>query len=86
MGVKRNGILAAVRADLASSPKKDSTLARTVLMLASRLDDPETPATAVAAMAKELRVALTDLGLEAKQAANPLDELRRKRMERRQQA
>lgn len=86
MGVKRNGILAAVRNDLAASPKKDSTLARTVLMLAGRLDDPETPATAVAAMAKELRAALADLGLEAKSVANPLDELRRKREERRRQA
>lgn len=82
MGVKRNGILAAVRADLASSLRKGSALARTALMLAGRLDDPETPATAVAAMAKELRAALSDLGLEGKAAANPLDELRKRREQR----
>lgn len=85
MAVKRNGVTAAVRAELRDSPRKDSALARTALVLAQRLDDPETPATAVAAMAKEIRAVLTDLDRDAVAVSNPLDELKRRR-ERRQGA
>lgn len=82
MAVKRNGVSAAVRAELRDSPRKDSALARTALVLAERLDDVETPATAVAAMAKEIRAVLSDLGRDAGALTNPLDELKRRREQR----
>lgn len=79
MGVKRNGVLAAVRSELTAAGKQDTSLGRTALVLGQRLDDPETPATAVAAMAKELRAALGDLGAEAGKVESPLEKLRRER-------
>ena len=82
MGVKRNGVFSAVRAELAKVAKQDSALGRTALVLGQRLDDPETPATAVAAMAKELRAALDALGADTPKAMSPVDELRRRREER----
>lgn len=86
MGMKRNGVASAVRAELAASQKAESSVGRIVMALANRIDDPTTPATAVAAMAKELRSALTALGLESKVAANPLDELKKRREARQHQA
>lgn len=82
MGVRRNTIVAAVTAELKDSPRRNSALARTALVLATRLDDPDTPATAVAAMAKELRAFLTDLDLDAGTVVNPLDQLRTLREQR----
>ena len=79
---RRNGVFAAVKAELDKAELVDSPLGRTVLVLGQRLDDPESPATAVAAMAKELRVALEALGVGAAKVDTPLDELRRKRQER----
>jgi hypothetical protein len=80
--MKRSGVASAVKAELTASAKQNSALGRTAMVLALRIDDFETPATAVAAMAKELRSALTELGLEARVAANPLDELKKRRLER----
>lgn len=79
MGVKRNGVAAAVKTELTANAKQDSAMGRTAMALAVRIDDVETPATAVAAMAKELRGVLTELGLEAKVAADPLDEFKKRR-------
>jgi hypothetical protein len=79
MGVKRNGVYAAVKSELVRASKQDSALGRTALVLGLRLDDPETPATAVAAMAKELRAAMAELGADAKAVSDPLDELRKRR-------
>ncbi len=79
MGVKRNGVFAAVKAELTKVSKQDSALGRTALVLGQRLDDPETPATAVAAMAKELRAAIDVLGADTPKVMDPVDELRRRR-------
>jgi hypothetical protein len=79
VGVKRNGVQAAVRSELAAAQKQDTALGRTALVLGQRLDDPETPATAVGAMAKELGGALADLGAEAGMVESPLEKLRRER-------
>lgn len=80
--MRRNTVTAAVRSELKDSPRKDSALARTCLVLAERLDDPETPATAVAAMAKEIRAVLAELDRDAGAVKNPLDELKARREER----
>jgi hypothetical protein len=82
MAMKRKGVFAAVNAELTAIGKQDSALGRTALVLGQRLDDPETPATAVAAMAKELRAALDSLGGDKSKVEDPLAEARRKREER----
>lgn len=86
VGVKRNGVFAAVRSELAAVQKQDTALGRTALVLGQRLDDPETPATAVAAMAKELRAALDALGGDTVRIEDPLAKLRREREQRRKSA
>lgn len=79
MGVKRLGVQAAVRTELAGSDKQNTALGRTALALAARLDSGEDPGSAMAAMAKELRQILADLGVNAVTVKNPLDELKRRR-------
>lgn len=77
------GVTAAVQATLAAIGKADSTLGASALVLAARLDAEGTADTAVAAMTKELRATMAELTRDAPAVGDPVDELKRKREERR---
>lgn len=82
MGVKRTGVLSATRAELTKSNKLDTPLGRTALALAARLDDPDTPGSAMANIAKELRSSMESLERGTAKAGDPVDELRERREQR----
>lgn len=87
MGVRRSTpITTAVRAQLRAIGKTDEPQAKAALAYAARLDDPATPATAVAAIGKELRATLAELVRNAPAVADPVDELRQRREARRRGA
>lgn len=83
MTARRRSVLAATRAELVALGKLDSPLGAVALTLAARLDQGQDPGSAMAAMAKELRVTMAELGRTGQAAADPVDELRRRREERR---
>ena len=75
-------VSAAVRAELARVNKSDSSLGLAALALAKRLDEGDDPGSAMAAMAKELRVVMNELLARAPAVADPVDELRKRRERR----
>lgn len=75
-------IRTAVRDELETIGKTDSALGGVALKLAARLDAGEDPGSAMAAMAKELRTVMGELGRGAPAAADPVDELKRRRERR----
>lgn len=83
VGVKRTGPLAATRRALDAIGKRETPAGEVALVLAGRLEDPDCPATAMAAMSKELRATLTELGRDAPAVNDPVDELRKRRAARR---
>jgi hypothetical protein len=80
---RRKSILASVRAELDALGKVGSPLGAVALTLAARLDKGEDPGSAVAAMAKELRATMAELARAPGAMADPVDELRRRREQRR---
>jgi hypothetical protein len=84
MGVKR--VTNATRATLDTLAKTDSPAGQVALALAERLDDPDTAATAVAAIAKEHRTTMAELTRAATVVGDPIDELRQRREARRRGA
>lgn len=86
MGVKNSTVAAATRSTLTSIAKTHSPAGRTAIALATRLDDPDCPATAMAAIAKELRATLTELTRDTVAKGDPIDELRSRREARRRGA
>lgn len=67
---------------LARIGKLESPLGATAIVLAARLDAGTDPGSAMAAMSKELRAAMTELMRSAPAAADPVDELRQRRKRR----
>lgn len=84
MGVRK--VTTAVRTQLDAINKTDTPLGAAALVLAKRLDCTTTADTAVAAMMKELRATLAELGRTAEKVADPVDELRNRREARRRGA
>lgn len=82
----RGGVEAALRRELRRlpAPERTGTLAKTALALARRLDDPETPANAAAAVARSLGETLGRLQEVApvSRAPDRLDDLRGRRERR----
>lgn len=76
----------AVQAKLTALGAHTTVLGETAVQLASRLDDPDTPATAVATIARELRELISRLDDAAPAQQGRLDELTLKREQRRQAA
>lgn len=68
-----------MRAELAELDRQDTPLGRTALALAARLDAGQDSGASMAALAKQLRETLSAATDGAKVAADPLDELRRRR-------
>jgi hypothetical protein len=83
MSPRRKLIATTVRAELEAAGKTDSALGAVALTLAGRLDAGEDPGTAVASMAKELRAIMLELTRGGTVVADPVDELQRRRRERR---
>lgn len=79
---RRKSVLASVRAELDQIGKSASPMGAVALTLAARLDAGEDPGSAMAAMAKELRLTMTELNQAAPVAKDPVDELKRKRERR----
>jgi len=75
-------IRTAVRDELEAIGKADSPMGTVALRLASRLDAGEDPGSAMAAMAKELRTTMAELTRSAPAAADPVDELKKRRERR----
>ena len=75
-------IRVAVREELDRIGKADSPMGAAALKLAARLDVGEDPGSAMAAMAKELRVTMAELGRSAPAVSDPVDELKRRRERR----
>ena len=82
MGVKQ--VRTTTRERLEALGKLDTPQGSIAMVLAARLDDRDTPATAVAATAKELDRILAEAERNAPKAKDPIDELRAAR-ERRQE-
>ena len=80
---RRKTVLAATRAELVTLGKLTTPSGAAALVLAERLDAGGDPGSAMAAMAKELRATMTELGRHAPAVADPVDELRKRREERR---
>jgi hypothetical protein len=80
---RRRSIVAATRAELEAGGKLQSALGSVALVIAERLDKAEDPGSAMAAMAKELRATMAELAKLAPSVADPVDELKRRRQERR---
>jgi hypothetical protein len=85
-GVARGGVESALRRELRRfpAPARTGTIAKTALALARRLDDPETPAQAAAAVARSLGETLARLHELAPVRTGPdrLDDLRGRRERR----
>lgn len=79
---KPKSVLSAVRAELEQIRKTSTAGGQVALALAARLDAGEDPGSAMAAMAKELRATMVELTREAPAAADPVDELKRRRERR----
>ena len=79
---RKKSVLAAVREELDAIGKLTTPAGATALVLAGRLDAGEDPGSAMAAMAKELRATMTELTRSTPAAADPVDELKRRREER----
>lgn len=86
-GPARGGVEAALVRELRRLPAgvRSGPLAKAALVLARRLDDPETPAQAVAAVARSLNESLERLRAlaPARQGPDRLDDLRGRRERRR---
>lgn len=80
--MRRRSTLTATKARLTELGKIESALGSAALVLAGRLDDPDTPGSAVAAIGKELRAMLTELEQHATVVADPIDELKARREKR----
>jgi hypothetical protein len=80
---RKTSVLRSVRAELRALGKEPSPLGAVALTIAARLDGGEDPGSAMAAMAKELRATMVELGRTAAVVADPVDELKRRRDERR---
>ena len=79
----RPSVLAAVEAQLAAIGKETAPLGATAVILAARLDLGADPGSAMAAMSKELRTIMTELGRTATAVKDPVDELLARRKARR---
>lgn len=75
-------IRTAVREELEAIGKANSPMGTVAISLAARLDAGTDPGSAMAAMAKELRATMTELTRTAPAAADPVDELRKRRERR----
>lgn len=76
-------VLDAAREALIAAERIDTPLGQAALVLAEKLDDPDTAPTALANIGRELRLTLADALANATMAADPIDELKARR-ERRQ--
>lgn len=76
-------VVGAVTAQLEQIGKAGTPTGRAALVLAARLDAGADPGSAMAAMAKELRATMAELAKTATAMVDPVDELRRKREQRR---
>lgn len=77
-----HSVSVAVRGELERIGKSGTPLGAAAQRLAIRLDADEDPGSAMAAMAKELRAIMAELGRSAPAAADPVDELKRRRQRR----
>lgn len=85
MGVRTN--VSTVRAEIKKLGREADPLSQVALTLAARLDNAEgETGSALAAVAKELRVCLDTLGKSPVAAADPVDELRKRREAKRKGA
>ncbi len=83
MTARRKSVTAATRTQLVAAGKLETPLGSAAMTYAARLDDPETAASAVAAIGKELRATLEELTRGVTKAGDPVDELRAARERRR---
>lgn len=74
-----SGVYGATFAELAAAGRADTAKGRAALLLAERLDERIDTAAGAAAAVKQLREALDDALAGARVAADPVDELRRRR-------
>jgi hypothetical protein len=72
-------VTVAVREELERIGKAATPMGATAMRLAGRLDAGDDPGSAMAAMARELRLTLAELSAHAPAVADPVDELRRRR-------
>jgi len=77
------GVAEATRSTLDAIAKTHTPAGQAALALAARLDDPDCPATALAAVAKEHRTTMAELTRNASAAGDPIDEIAKRREERR---
>lgn len=82
---KRPSHYETTHAELAAIGKTTTALGATALGLAARLDRGTDAGSAIAAMAKELRAILAELTKAAPAVNDPVDEVRRRREERRRE-
>ena len=81
--MRRKSVTASTRAQLVAAGKLDCALGSAAMTYAARLDDPDTAASAVAAIGKELRSTLEELTRGVAVASDPVDDLKAKRDARR---
>lgn len=79
---KRPSVLGAVRASLVAIGRENTPMGAAAVVLAARLDAGGDPGSAMAAMAKELRTTMLELTRTAPAVADPVDELRARRSQR----
>ncbi len=79
-------VASATRKALAEADRTLTPLGQAAITLAKRLDSPATPAAAVGALGRELRLTLIAALENSKAAADPIDELQKQRERRRRGA
>ena len=80
---RKVSVLTSVRSELEAIGKEATPMGAVALTIAARLDAGGDPGSAMAAMAKELRATMVELVRSAPALADPVDELKRRRDERR---
>lgn len=80
---RKVSVLGSVRTELEAIGKATTPLGAVALTIAARLDAGGDPGSAMAAMAKELRATMVELARSAPAAVDTVDELKRRREERR---
>lgn len=79
-------VVRATKAELDKAGRLDTALGQQALVLARRIDEATDSGSALAAVAKELRVTLAEATKAASSTADPVDELRARREARRRGA